>query len=189
MGRAMDAFLRFLESRKLKVTGPRLAIAREIFGRKKHFTPDDLVDRVRLRDGRIGRVTVYRTLALLAESGLLGRLDVGRGRSLYEPLSGVPHHDHLVCVQCGGIAEFQNHEIERLQDNVARSRGFTITAHALKLYGYCKKCRPRLVPGHRKAATASPRLTFDGIAGRHPANRAFPKPYGRPRPLRGPLGL
>ncbi|MBI5366739.1 MAG: transcriptional repressor [Planctomycetes bacterium] len=173
----LTAFRAYLESRGLKVTNPRLKIAETIFGQGGHFSADELADRVRAKNPRIGRVTVYRTLTLLAESGLLGRLDVGQGRAYYEPLHGVRRHDHLVCVQCGAIAEFRNDGIERMQDDVARRNGFTLTSQALKLYGYCAQCRPSLTP---RPSALPARMPFAPPGTRPREERPTPERGARP---------
>ena len=94
-----------------------------------------------VRNRRIGLVTVYRTLKLLMEAGLAHERQFGEGRALFEHASSERHHDHMICTHCGKITEFENCEIEALQEEVARRLGFTIQYHKLELYGRCSECR------------------------------------------------
>jgi len=107
----------------------------------RHVSVDELTGQVRERDEGIGHATVYRTLRLLTECGLAERHDFGDGVTRYEPVRGTGHHDHLVCTGCGAIAEFENPEIDDLQQEVARSHRFVTETHKLELYGRCAKCR------------------------------------------------
>ncbi|MFC1683490.1 Fur family transcriptional regulator, partial [Candidatus Zixiibacteriota bacterium] len=76
-------------------------------------------------------------------NGHLGitKREFGDGITRYEPRSGSEHHDHLICISCGAIIEFENQKIEQLQNEMALRNDFTVLRHSLKLYGYCKKCR------------------------------------------------
>jgi len=138
---AMDRFRQYLEREGLSWTGPRRTIALLALSARDHFTAQELYEWSRRRDASIGRVTVYRTLALLVSSGLVAERDFVRDRKHYEPISGRPHHEHMICVSCKRIIEFINDEIERLQEIVAKEHGFEIVHHIHKLFGYCSRCR------------------------------------------------
>jgi len=125
----------------LKATRQRELIARAFFATNTHISAEALYRRVSGRDRRIGLVTVYRTLKLLKEAGLAHERQFGEGRALFEHASSERHHDHMICTHCGKIVEFENCEIEELQEQVARRLGFTIQYHKLELYGQCSDCR------------------------------------------------
>lgn len=149
LAEAPAAFERFLRGRGLKLTHPRRAILDAALARHDHFSADELADRLRQGPRPASKASVYRTLALLKESGLLEEQDFGGGRKFYEQALGRTHHDHLVCIACGQIAEFQNPRIEQMQDQVTGREGFVPIFHSLKIFGYCRACRKR-------GASASP---------------------------------
>ena len=114
----------------------------EIFFRAgTHVTVEELTRTARQRNRNIGAATVYRTLKLLARLGYATEHDFGEGVRRYESNLS-PHHDHLVCRKCGGVSEFEEPDIETLQDAVARRHGFLPTTHRLDIYGYCRQCAP-----------------------------------------------
>jgi Fur family ferric uptake transcriptional regulator len=104
-----------------------------------HLTVEELTRTVRRAFPRIGGVTVYRTLKLLAKMGYAKELDFGEGMRRYES-NIASHHDHLVCRECGAVIEFQDLRIEKLQEIVTRRHGFRPTAHRLEIYGRCRDC-------------------------------------------------
>ena len=107
---------------------------------KGHLSADDLCDLVHKEDPRIGRATVYRTLKLLAECGVAYERRFGDGLTRYELADDASHHDHLICVECGDITEFEEPRIEALQEHVAEDYGFELRSHKHELYGVCPKC-------------------------------------------------
>lgn len=133
-------FRQYLLRTGLKATRQRELIARAFFTTSSHISAEALYRRVNSRDRRIGLVTVYRTLRLLKHAGLAHERQFGEGRALFEH-GTKRHHDHMICTQCGKITEFENCEIEELQEQVARRFGFTLQDHKLELYGRCKECR------------------------------------------------
>ena len=136
-----------IHSSGLKATWPRIRILR-LFQQQtaqRHLSAED-VHRSLLADGEdIGLATIYRVLTQFEQAGLLTRHYFESGRAVYELNEG-QHHDHLVCLVCGRVEEFCDAEIERLQEQVAQKRGFTLREHALSLYGVCSDpaCRARL---------------------------------------------
>ena len=102
---------------------------------------EELLADVRALDPKVGYATVYRTLKLMAESGIAYEREFGDGLTRYELADGQAHHDHLICDQCGRITEFEEPEIQRLQDKVAASHGFELRSHKHELYGICPLCR------------------------------------------------
>lgn len=120
----------------------RTAVMERFFRSGRHVTVDELTRVVRERNPRVGAVTVYRTLKLLERMGYANELDFGEGAKRYES-SLSAHHDHLVCRTCGTVIEFENRDIEKLQEKVTRRHGFRPTAHRLEIYGHCRECAAR----------------------------------------------
>lgn len=118
----------------MKMTDQRRVIARVIAESDDHPDVETLYQRANAIDERISIATVYRTLKLFEESGVVERHDFGDGKSRYEEVSE-EHHDHLIDVRSGKIIEFTNAEIERLQHVVARELGYRLVGHRLELYG------------------------------------------------------
>ena len=96
---------------------------------------------VRAHDPKVGYATVYRTLKLLAECGVANERRFGDGLTRYELADDTTHHDHLICVQCGEITEFEEPRIEELQEKIARKHGFRLRTHKHELYGVCPRCQ------------------------------------------------
>ena len=129
----------FLQRRGLRRTKQRDAIAELFLATEEHLTCEELHQHVAARHPNIGLATVYRTLKVFVEAGIASERTFRDGVSRYEVRQ--PHHDHLICTSCDTIVEFENDEIERLQEQVAERLGFALTAHKLELYGLCPKCR------------------------------------------------
>ena len=147
---------RFVEVEQLlRGKGVRLTSQRQLVVRRAasylHFTAEELVKDVRAVDPSVARGTVYRTLALLHEAGIVEKHDFRYGPPNYEVTFAKAHHDHLMCVQCGEIIEFQEPRVETLQDAVVKRYGYQLLSHTHKLYGLCPKCQrlgPRRGPNH-----------------------------------------
>jgi len=148
----MDAagrFARYLASRRLKMTRSRRAILEEVLAVRGHFTADDLLLHFRRRGRAVAPATLYRTLARLVEAHLVHRIDMSKGQARYEPMFGRHHHDHMICLKCGKIFEFESREIERLQAASCRRRRFHLLEHTHQLRGHCAECaRPAPIPAH-----------------------------------------
>jgi Fur family ferric uptake transcriptional regulator len=126
----------------LKVTNQRLLILDVIRSGGSHFTAQEIFEIVVNRNSDIGFATVYRFLRTLSEHSYVSEVRMGGMPARYE-WAGKQHHDHLTCVSCARIVEFENSEIERLQEKVARQFGFQLTHHVLELYGHCPECRAK----------------------------------------------
>lgn len=126
----------------LKLTRPRELIVQKILATKtgEHFSADKLWEELRKKDRRVSKATVYRTLHLLVQKKVVEEHDFGRGEKYYERMLERPHHDHLICIHCGRIMEFENPEVERLQEEIAKREGFVIAYHSHKLFGACSRC-------------------------------------------------
>lgn len=118
---------------KLRMTGQRRIIARVLSQADDHPDVEELYRRANAIDARISLSTVYRTLKLFEAKGILEHHDFGAGRRRYERATR-RHHDHLIDVDSGRVIEFQNDEIEKLQERVARELGFKLIGHKLELY-------------------------------------------------------
>ena len=129
----------YLIKHGLKRSAQREAILDAFLKAGHHVSVEDLLKIVRRREPEVGRTTIYRTLKLFQEAGLASELLLG-GEARFEPLWNRCHHDHFVCVSCGEIFEFQSPEIERLQEEIARSLGFVIEGHRHNIYGRGSKC-------------------------------------------------
>lgn len=106
-----------------------------------HVSAEELYYKVIKLDPSIGLATVYRTLSLLCECGIAQQQEFGEGHTRFELVHEYHHHDHLICTRCGNIIEFENSNIERLQEEIARDHKFTIYTHKLEIYGLCSECR------------------------------------------------
>ena len=137
---AEKSFSEFLEKKDLKLTTQRRTILHQAM-REGHFSAEDLLKFSKKEDPTVSKATVYRTLALLKESSILEEQDFGEGKKLYERAAGRKHHDHLICIKCGRIIEFENEAIEHLQDTEAKKHAFKIVYHSLKLFGFCQSCK------------------------------------------------
>ncbi len=132
---------RFLKEKGFKSTRQRDIIATEFLKAGDHMTAEDLYRKVSKKHNDIGFTTVYRTLKLLNKSGLATEQVFADNLTRYEPLSENDHHDHLICLHCGEITEFENPKLERFQDRIAEEFGFHTVNHRMEFYGYCEKCR------------------------------------------------
>jgi Fur family transcriptional regulator, ferric uptake regulator len=130
----------FLKSRGLRQSSQRDRVVEIFLSQSGHTSAEALLYQVRKKDPRVGLTTIYRTLKLLTECGLAVERKFNRQMSTFEPARLGQHHDHLICLGCGKIMEFENKNIETLQEDVAREHGFFITHHVLELYGYCLTC-------------------------------------------------
>lgn len=117
----------------LRLTGPRRIIMQVLFDSSDHPDVVELHRRVTTIEPTISLATVYRTVNLLREKGVLERHTFGDGRARYETTPR-EHHDHLINVETGSVIEFQSEEIERLQEEIARKHGFAIVSHKLEIY-------------------------------------------------------
>ena len=118
----------------MKMTEQRRIIARVLSELQDHPDVEEVYRRSMALDPKISIATVYRTVRLFEENGILEKHDFGDGRARYEEISG-DHHDHLIDVNTGTVIEFQSREIEALQREIARSYGYRLIGHRLELYG------------------------------------------------------
>jgi len=133
-----------LKSAGLKVTLPRLKILEVLEKSSNHHMSAEDIYRVLMEQHQdVGVATIYRVLTQFEESGIVNKLNFENNQAVYE-LSNVEHHDHLVCVKCSTIIEFQDDVIEQHQLKIANKYDFQLTDHSLYLYGLCKNCKESL---------------------------------------------
>ena len=128
------------EAKGLRMTGQRRTIASVLEGAEDHPDVEELHARASAADPRISIATVYRTVKLFEEAGILEKVEFGDGRARYEDAER-DHHDHLIDVQSGEVIEFCDAEIEALQEKIARKLGYRLKGHRLELYGVPLKDR------------------------------------------------
>src|ERR1700761_7854724 len=139
---AKDKFMDFLADKNLRVTAQRQAIVDTVFSTDKHFTAEQLLEWSRQRDKSVSRATVYRTLPLLTESGLVREMDFGKDYKFYDPnYAEHPNHNHIICNDCEKIVEFESDKIEKLEGEITRRLGFSIKTQRLQITGSCEELK------------------------------------------------
>jgi Fur family ferric uptake transcriptional regulator len=139
---AKGKFMDFLAHKNLRITSQRQAIVDTVFGTDKHFTAEQLLEWSRQKDKSVSRATVYRTLPLLTESGLVREMDFGKDYKFYDPnYADHPNHNHIICNDCEKIVEFESDKIEKLESEITRRLGFSIKAQRLQITGSCEELK------------------------------------------------
>lgn len=133
----------------LKVTDQRMLILSCLLNGRDHVTAQELFEQASHLDSSVGFATVYRFLRDLSAKNLVTEVRMGGMPARYEWISKKAHHDHLTCSSCGIICEFENEQIEKLQEEIVKSFGYIMTGHLLELSGICPKCQREqdLLPG------------------------------------------
>ncbi len=134
---ALAEFEVFLRAKRLKMTEQRRKMISTALSQGGHFTAEDLYHELARMEQSVSMATVYRGLALLEEANLLEGHDFDDGLRRYERLLDREHHDHMICMDCRAVLEFQDDEIEALQHAAAERHGFTLEDHRLVLYVRC----------------------------------------------------
>jgi len=135
-----DAIVAGFDDAGYRLTEPRRALAHLIERREGHFTAEDLVRDSRQERLGVGRATVFRSLDILAELGLVERLDLPTGEHAFVACEPT-HHHHVVCSRCGRSADVGDSGMARVLEEVARKSGYEIERHRLELFGLCSECR------------------------------------------------
>lgn len=134
----------FIRRKGMRRTPQREAIVRLAFENDEHFTSEELFDRVRRKNINASRATVYRTIALLVEAGMLHEIDLGGDLKTYDPnFHDRPTHNHLVCVDCGKVIEFEDSHLELLNDCLTRRLGFRPKRQSIKIEACCEQLRTK----------------------------------------------
>src|SRR3989454_11738609 len=137
---AKRRFMDFLAQKNLRLTAQRKVIIDTAFSTDRHFTAEQLLARSRERDKSVSRATVYRTLPLLTESGLVREMDFGKDYKFYDPnYAEHPHHNHIICQDCEKIVEFESEKIEKLENEISHRLGFSVKAHRLQITASCEE--------------------------------------------------
>jgi Fur family transcriptional regulator, ferric uptake regulator len=127
----------------LRSTDQRRLIVEVFFRSPNHISIEELLAVVRAEDPKVGYATVYRTLKLLTECGVAFERKFGDGLTRYELADESAHHDHLICIECGNITEFEEAEIEVLQEAIATKHGYLLRSHKHEMYGICPECQEK----------------------------------------------
>ena len=126
----------------MRLTSQRNVIVTAAFSTTSHFTAEDLWGMARKIDPATSRATLYRTLTLLTESGLLQEIDLGRDQKYYDPnFIEHPNHNHLICLDCGAVVEFSDEHMAVLEDCITRRLGFTSVRKDIRIEARCEKLR------------------------------------------------
>ena len=136
----IERFKSALKSENMKFTPQRYSVMMDVVNSKEHRECEEIYLSLRSTGDNVSRATVYRTLDILVTHDFARKIDIGDGRSRYETKIDHPHHDHMICITCGGITEFMNDEIEILQDKVCDDYNFKLIKHIHQLFGICSKC-------------------------------------------------
>jgi Fur family transcriptional regulator, ferric uptake regulator len=139
----LERFRRYLREHRQPVTRQRDLVAQAVFLSQDHPSVEGIRRALKERGEHVGTATVYRTLEVLVQSGLVRAHDFGEGFRRYEPMAAQTDHEHLICERCGRVIEFQNDRLERMLPIIADEHGFQHQRHRLEIYGVCRDCRQR----------------------------------------------
>jgi Fur family ferric uptake transcriptional regulator len=139
----LERFRRHLRDHRQPVTRQRDVIAGVIFLSEEHLSIEEIRRRLTAQGQRIGTATVYRTVQLLVDSGLVREHDFGEGFKRYEPMPTQAHHEHLICQRCGRVVEFSNERLERMLPIIADEHSFQHERHRVQIFGVCRDCQRR----------------------------------------------
>ncbi len=147
-----DKFREFLLTKGMRLTPEREAIVEAVYATHDHFDAEQWVGNLARPKGQssASRSTIYRTLNLLVEAGLLRRVARSNDREVYEHDYGYPQHDHLICKKCGTMIEFLNTAIAEVLEKIAADHGFRMSGHRLEVDGVCASCSRPPQRSHRK---------------------------------------
>ena len=137
----IEVLNRYIAEKGLKSTRQRNLIVESFFAAGGHLNVEQLLARVREQDRKVSAATVYRTMKLLVECGLANERQFDDTVTRFEVAHSDSHHDHLICLECKNIVEFEDGQIERLQEALARRYGFKLVSHKHELYGLCERCQ------------------------------------------------
>jgi Fur family ferric uptake transcriptional regulator len=146
-----DRFNTFIAEKGLRRTVQREAIVSAAFSTNEHYTAEDLLVMARKIEPSVSRATVYRTLPLLVACGVLKEMDFGRDHKFYDPnYNDHPHHNHLICVDCNRIVEFEDQHIELLENCISKRLGFSPAAKSLRIEARCDQLKSTGMCENRK---------------------------------------
>ncbi|MDD3296327.1 MAG: transcriptional repressor [Candidatus Omnitrophica bacterium] len=132
---------KLLSKYSIRSTKARQEIAKAIISlRHKHFCAEEVIERLRKKEIKVSRASAYRLVKLFSKRGVLRPVDLNKRWQMYETSFDKNHHDHLYCLNCGKIIEFENRAIENLQTKVCKEKKFKPLKHSLKILGLCREC-------------------------------------------------
>jgi Fur family ferric uptake transcriptional regulator len=137
---AKEIFTRFLRAGEHRITPERFEVLEAVLSSKGHFEADELYRKMKSAGQKVSRATVYNTLDLLLESGFISKYRFAENHSRYEKVFGRPHHDHLICLECGEITEFVSEKIAVAQSEICREKNFKPQSATFQVFGFCSKC-------------------------------------------------
>jgi Fur family ferric uptake transcriptional regulator len=141
---AKQRFISFLATKSLRLTSQRVAIIDTVFNTEEHFTAEQLLEWSRARDRSVSRATVYRTLPLLTESGLVREMDFGKNYKFYDPnYAEHPNHSHIICQDCEKIVEFESDKIAKIEHEITHQLGFSVKTQRLQITASCEELKRR----------------------------------------------
>ncbi|MBX2991352.1 MAG: transcriptional repressor [Bacteroidetes bacterium] len=129
---------------KLRATPERFAVLDAVLQSQGHFDVEALYYRLISNGVKVSKATVYNTLELLQECGLVSKYRFAENTSRYEKAFGRPHHHHMICLNCGDIIEFTSDRLERIQEEMAHGKGFEIQSTTIQIFGTCAKCTKKV---------------------------------------------
>jgi Fur family transcriptional regulator, ferric uptake regulator len=139
-----------LHEHHLRVTSARRAILEELFLRQEHVHPDTLLEELHKQGKKVSRATLYRTLSLLIDKGLMRKIHLGDGNVDYDPNYGIAEHDHLICLKCGKTIEFRDEMLRSREQEICSKLQFQPVRRSVKIFGYCSD------PAHCTAEESRP---------------------------------
>jgi Fur family ferric uptake transcriptional regulator len=137
----IEVFREFIRNKGLRNTPERDQVVKLVFSIHDHFDVDELYLQLRRQNDKISKATVYRTIPLLLESGLIQEAYFEDGHVHYEHIYGHEHHCHLRCLDCGKVVEFTEKAVTGVEEKVGDRFDFLVTGHRLEVQGYCVKCK------------------------------------------------
>jgi Fur family transcriptional regulator, ferric uptake regulator len=136
-----STFFDYLRGASLRVTPERFEVLETISDSSTHFDADELYIILKTKGSKVSRATVYNTLELLHDCGLVSKYRFHENHSRYEKAFDRPPHEHLICLKCGGITEFVSDRLTEIQDQVCRENDFEPKSSSLQVVGICASCR------------------------------------------------
>ena len=140
---AKETLSGYLKEKNLRPTRERFLLLEQIMQTNGHFDADELFAALTAKGLKASRATVYNTLDLLVECGLISRYRFGESHSRYEKAFGRPRHDHLICLECGDILEFVSEKLDKIQREVCAEKKFLQRNSTLQIFGICYKCQTK----------------------------------------------